>query len=230
MKIPAIFNWSGGKDSSLALYKILQEGKYEVRYLLTTLNAENRRISMHGVKEELLDKQAAEIGILLKKVFLSPSASMEQYNQLMTDTWNELKQEGIQHAIFGDIFLEDLKDYRDKRLAEVGLTGVYPLWKMNTKALVEEFIELGFKTTLVCINAGLLDKDFCGRIIDKNFIADLPENVDPAGENGEFHTFVFEGPIFQKPIEISLGEVVEKSYTDPTDPEKNIKFYFRELA
>ncbi len=227
--IPVIFNWSGGKDSSLALYKIMQEKKYEVKYLLTTLNAENQRISMHGVRKELLQQQADKIGIPLKMVFLDPSASLEEYNKQMANTLAAFQEEGIKHAVFGDIFLEDLKQYRDDRLKEAGFTGVYPLWKMDSSELVKEFVSLGFKTTLVCINNRLLDKEFCGRTIDNEFIKDLPHNVDPAGENGEFHTFAYDGPIFKEPVDFSYGEVVERSYTNPSEPDKNISFSFREL-
>ena len=147
--IPAIFNWSGGKDSSLALYKVLQEKKYEVRCLLTTLNAENERVSMHGIRKELLQQQADEMGLPLKMVFLNPSATLEEYNRLMAETLASFKAEGINHSIFGDIFLEDLKQYRNERLKQAGFEGVYPLWKMDTRKLVTEFIGLGFRTCLL---------------------------------------------------------------------------------
>ncbi len=229
MKIPAIFNWSGGKDSSLALYRVLQAKQYDVQYLLTTVNAENERISMHGVRLNLLEKQAEEIGIPLKVLRLAPSISHTEYNRLMTETLTAFKKQGISHSIFGDIFLEDLRAFRDAKLADVGFTGVYPVWGMNTTDLVNEFIQLKFKTRLVCINAQLLPEKFCGRIIDNEFLADLPANVDPAGENGEFHTFVFDGPIFKQSIPIELGEKVEKTYTNPENSEKDICFLFQDL-
>ncbi len=226
---PAIFNWSGGKDSSLALHYIQQQQEFDIKYLLTSVNAAHQRISMHGVRRELLQKQAEEIGIPLKELLLPEMPSMEEYNALMRETMNGFKNEGIDKAIFGDIFLEDLKKYRDERLAEAGFSGIYPLWKKDTRELVEEFIDLGFKTVVVCINSEKLDESFCGRIIDHDFIKDLPPNVDPAGENGEFHTFCFAGPIFKNAIPITIGEKVFKTYPNPTAGKEDAGFWFQDL-
>lgn len=209
----AYFNWSSGKDSALALYKTLQKKEYQVEKLITNINADFGRVSMHGLRQELVEAQTKSIGISLEKIQFPADVTMELYNQKMHEKTSELKQNGLENAIFGDIFLEDLRSYRDSKLAEVGIKGVYPLWKQNTKDLLKEFLDLGFKTITVCTNAKLLGEEFVGRIIDEDFIKDLPENVDVCGENGEFHTFCFDGPIFEKPIEFEIGEKVLRGYT-----------------
>jgi uncharacterized protein (TIGR00290 family) len=167
---------------------------------------------MHGVRKELLQLQAENIGIKLKEIYLPELASLEVYDEIMKKSFDEFKNEGIEFSIFGDIFLEDLKKYREDRLAEVQMKGLFPLWKRSSKEILEEFIDSGFKTVIVCVSDKYLDKSFAGRVIDKNFINDLPENVDPCGENGEFHTFVFDGPIFKNKIDYQLGEIVRKEY------------------
>lgn len=209
----AYFNWSSGKDSALALYKILQQKEYTIEKLITNVNKDFGRVSMHGLKEELLEAQAKSIGIDLEKIEFSADVTMQDYNERMYKKTSELKQQGFTSAIFGDIFLEDLRSYRDSQLAKVGISGVYPLWKQNTKDLLYEFLDLGFKTITVCTNAKLLGKEFVGRIIDEDFIKDLPKNVDVCGENGEFHTFCFDGPIFKESIPFTTGEKVLRSYT-----------------
>ncbi len=215
--IKSVFNWSGGKDSSLALYHVLKEKKHDISCLMTTVNSKFNRISMHGVRKELLYEQGKSIGLPIKEIRLPEMPSMSEYDQIMTKVMNELKDDGITHSIFGDIFLEDLKKYRENRLQEVGLKGYFPLWKRDTTELLHEFIDLGFKTIVVCVKSELLGKEFAGRIIDKDFLKDLPKNVDPCGENGEFHTFVFDGPIFKKPIDFVIGEKVFKTYAAPKD-------------
>lgn len=215
--IPAIFNWSGGKDSTLALHRVLAEKRFDIRYLLTTLSEQYKRISMHGVREELLEQQAASIGIPLKKIYLPENASMDSYNKIMETTMKDLAAENISTAIFGDIFLEDLKKYREEQLSKVGFTAHFPLWKEDSKDLLNEFLSLGYKTILVCINEKQLDKSFAGRIIDGNFINELPPDVDPCGENGEFHSFVFEGPVFNHPIKFTTGETVYRNYKPAED-------------
>ncbi|MEG1229171.1 MAG: ATP-binding protein, partial [Flavobacterium sp.] len=181
----ALFNWSSGKDSALALYKILQNSEYKIDCLLTSVNQQHQRISMHGVRVELLNAQAKSIGLSLKVMQIPEMPTMEAYEDVMTKTLTELKDNGITHSIFGDIFLEDLRKYREDQLAKIGFQGVFPLWKIPTKDLIQEFISLGFKTIVVCVNERYLDKSFVGRIIDQDFINDLPENVDVCGENGE---------------------------------------------
>lgn len=210
-------NWSGGKDSALALYYILQQKKYPVSKLLTSVNAVHNRISMHGVRRELLAMQSASLCIPLTTIELPEQPGMPEYETLLNEKIIELKKEGFTHTIFGDIFLEDLRKYREDKLQAVGIQPLFPLWKIDTLQLVEEFIKLGFKTIVVCVNEKYLDKSFCGRIVDAQFIKDLPANVDPCGENGEFHTFVFDGPIFKTPMPFSKGEMVYKEYKAPTN-------------
>ncbi len=217
----AYFNWSGGKDSALALYHVIQNKTIEVDLLLTTINASFNRISMHGVRVELLYKQAESIGIPLREIRLAESISMSEYDAVMNKSATTLINEDFRHTIFGDIFLEDLKKYREQQLAPLGLQLHFPLWKRNTKELLYEFIDLGFKTIVVCVKSSLLDKSFAGRIIDKEFITDLPTTVDPCGENGEFHTFVFDGPIFKVPVNFSIGEKVYHEYPVPKNKEDN---------
>lgn len=213
----SVFNWSGGKDSALCLYKVLEAKMFDVQCLLTTLNSKYQRISMHGVREELLDLQAKNLNLPLLKVQLPEMPTMEVYEQEMEKTFKELKDRAITHSIFGDIFLEDLRKYRENRLKSLGFKAVFPLWKMDTTKLVHEFIDLGFKSIIVCVNEKYLDKSFAGRIIDKELVKDLPANVDPAGENGEYHSFVFDGPIYKEPIPIEIGETVYRIYATPKD-------------
>ena len=203
-KSKAIFCWSGGKDSAYCLHKVLREGNYDVKYLLTTINGSFNRISMHGVREELLDKQSESIGIPLLKVFVYEGSNAE-YEKQMETALRKAKSEGIEHVVFGDIFLEDLRQYRENNLAKVGMKGIFPLWKMNTTFLVNDFIMQGFRTVVCCTNDGYLGEEWTGKEIDKNFIKQLPADVDPCGENGEFHTFCFAGPIFKKEISFEIG-------------------------
>lgn len=211
----ALFNWSSGKDSALALYKIQQNPEFEINCLLTSVNQQYQRISMHGVRVELLEQQAESIGIPLEIMQIPEMPTMEVYESVMQETLEKLKKRGITHSVFGDIFLEDLRKYREDKLATMGFEGVFPIWKIPTQDLIQEFIALGFKTIVVCVNERYLDKSFAGRIIDQQFIDDLPENVDVCGENGEFHTFSFDGPIFQKPIDFEIGEIVYRKYEKP---------------
>lgn len=219
MKPKAIFNWSSGKDSAFALYKTLQESQIEVTALLTSINHEFQRVSMHGVHVSLLEKQADSLGFPLLKLELPKEPTMEEYREIMETTMNQCKTQGITHAIFGDIFLEDLRKYRENQLQSIGIQGLFPLWKINTKDLIHEFLDLGFKTIVTCVNETYLDKSFVGRVIDRDFIKDLPRSVDPCGENGEFHTFTFDGPIFQYPVNFEIGETVRKTYPKPKSGE-----------
>jgi uncharacterized protein (TIGR00290 family) len=206
---PTVFCWSGGKDSALCLYNVLQERKYDVKYLLTTVNEQFRRVSMHGVREELLDEQAKQIGIPLVKIYVNEGTNAE-YEKKMEETLLRFRSEGIHHVIFGDIFLEDLRKYREDNLAKIGLKAVFPLWKRDTRELLEEFISLKFKTVICCTNDAYLGEEWAGRIIDDKFISSLPANVDACGENGEYHTFCFDGPIFKTPVSLVVGEKIYK--------------------
>ena len=209
----AYFNWSTGKDSSLALYHILKDKEYSVTQLVTTVNKDYERVSMHGLREALLDAQAERLQLPLQKIYFPAEVSMSSYDETMKKATSELIEKGYKYGIFGDIFLENLRNYREEKLKEVGITGVFPLWKQDTKSLLKELLSLGFKAITVCVNAKLLDESFVGRILDESFINDLPDTVDPCGENGEFHTFVFDGPIFSSPIDFTIGEKVLKTYT-----------------
>jgi len=204
----AIFNWSGGKDSALALYKIQIEKKIEVSSLLTTLNKKNKRVSGHGIRESLLDLQSKNMSIPINKIFLPDDVSNETYEKMMKEYWEKKKNEGINYCISGDIFLEDVKEYREKQLSMMDIQSVFPLWKMNSNDVLKEFIDLGFKSIVVCINEKYLDSSFVGRIIDADFVADLPPNIDPCGENGEYHSFVFDGPIFKKPVDFKVNDKI----------------------
>lgn len=215
LKKKALFNWSSGKDSAFALYKILQNDEFEIVSLLTSVSEHYQRISMHGVRMELLDLQAESLQLPLTKMMLPEMPTMEVYENVMKNTLSKFKENGVTHSIFGDIFLEDLRKYREDKLKEGGLVGEFPLWKIGTTELIHDFINLGFKTIVTCVNEKFLDKSFVGRIIDESFINDLPDNVDVCGENGEFHTFCFDGPIFKKPIAFETGEIVYKKYEKP---------------
>jgi uncharacterized protein (TIGR00290 family) len=217
----ALFNWSSGKDSALALYKIMQEQLFDINCLLTSVNQQYQRISMHGVRVELLQQQAKSIGLPLVIMEIPEMPTMEVYEEVMSKTLSKLKKLDVTHSIFGDIFLEDLRKYREDKLAEIGFEGVFPLWKIPTQDLIQEFMTLGFKTIVVCVNERFLDKSFVGRVIDQNFINDLPKNVDVCGENGEFHTFTFDGPIFSEPIDFELGEIVYRKYEKPQETSSN---------
>lgn len=214
-KIKTYFNWSSGKDSALALYHLLQDEQYAVEELITTVNSHYNRVSMHGLRKELLLEQTNALNIKSSLIELPEMPSMEVYEQKMTDIVTRLKDDGFTHSAFGDIFLEDLKAYREKQLAEVGLKAVFPIWKRDTKKLIYEFLDLGFKTIIVCANSKYFNEDFVGTVIDKHFIDNLPIGVDPCGENGEFHTFCFDGPIFNKPISFTIGEKVYREYNTP---------------
>ncbi|EWH14186.1 ATP-binding protein [Cellulophaga geojensis KL-A] len=215
------FNWSSGKDSALALYKMQQSNAYKVDRLVTSVNSTFNRVSMHGLRLPLLEAQAKAIGLPLQTIMLNADVSMSSYNEVMKTTMQGLILKGYTHAVFGDIFLEDLKKYREDKLKEVGVKGVFPLWKQDTKVLLKELVQLGFKAITVCVNAKLLDESFVGREVDESFFNDLPENVDPCGENGEFHTFVYDGPIFKQPVSFTVGEKVQKGYAPTTNKDDN---------
>jgi uncharacterized protein (TIGR00290 family) len=208
-----IFNWSGGKDSALALYHCLQNPDLEIKYLVTTINDAVDRISMHGVRTELLIKQAESIGIPLYQIRLPEMPGMQEYDEVMHRHLTHFKNEGITHAIFGDIFLEDLKAYRDARMSEVGLLGIYPLWKRDTSELISEFLTLGFGTVIACTQERL--ERIVGKEISRELIDALPDDVDVCGENGEFHTFTFKGPIFKNTISYKTGVKIFKEYKAP---------------
>ncbi len=211
MKPPkAIFCWSGGKDSSYCLHKVLTENLFDVQYLLTTVNSTFKRISMHGVREDLLDIQVKSIGIPLLKVYVKEGTNAA-YEQQMELVLRKVKAEGIENVIFGDIFLEDLRTYRENNLAKIGMKAIFPLWKINTTTIIKQFIQQQFKTVLCCINDGYLHERWVGREIDKQFLKEIPDHIDPCGEIGEYHTFCYDGPIFKNPINFCKGENIYKA-------------------
>jgi uncharacterized protein (TIGR00290 family) len=225
----AVMCWSGGKDSALCLYKVLQEKKFDVKYLLTTVNETFRRISMHGVREELLDEQAVSVGIPLVKVFVNEGTNAE-YEKKMEQALLKFKSEGIEHIIFGDIFLEDLRKYRENNLAKVNMTGVFPLWKQNTRKLLNEFLSLKFQTIICCANDAFLGEEFAGKIIDEKFLSSIPFTADACGENGEYHTFCFDGPVFKNPVSITVGEKIYKPLEIKTASDSETKgFWYCDL-
>ena len=236
-----IFCWSGGKDSALALNRILQDNRYEVATLLTTCNNHFQRVSMHGVRLELLEQQAEAIGLPLEKVFVSQRSSNEEYQQKMSACVLAHKARGVTACAFGDIFLEDLKRWREENLAKVGMRGIFPIWKVDSRDLILEFLALGFGTAICCVNDAYLGEDAVGRNIDAGFIAALPPEVDPCGENGEFHSFAFAGPIFKQPVKFKVGEKVYRpfevthpsdsnsSYVCPPGPRRTKGFWFCDL-
>jgi len=228
--IPSIFNWSGGKDSALALYHILKDRDYSIESLITTINKEKDRISMHGVRRTLLEKQADSLGVPLKHVLLSEMPSMEEYDEKMRTMLSEFKRRGVTHSIFGDIFLEDLKSYRDQKLAQLDMKGYYPLWQMDTYKLYNEFIRLGFRAIIVCANSRYLDESYLGRELDHDLLNEIPADVDPCGENGEYHTFVFDGPLFHYPIDFTVGEKVFKSYQSDQNSKYDTGFWYLDLV
>ena len=205
----ALFAWSGGKDSAMALYQSRQDKEYSIVSLLTTVTEEYCRISMHGVRESLLEEQARSLGLPLVKVVIPKDCSQDSYEQAMGKSLLNYQNKGISSVIFGDIFLEDLKKYRQERLSTVGMHGVFPIWGKDTRSLARQFIDSGFEAIVTCIDSTVLDRSFCGRLFNKEFLNDLPDSVDPCGENGEFHTFVFNGPLFTKKI-CFQGEIVLK--------------------
>jgi uncharacterized protein (TIGR00290 family) len=232
----AIFCWSGGKDSAFALYKVLQEKEYEVIALFTTVNENFKRVSMHGVKEELIEQQAKSIGIPFLKMYVK-EGSNEEYEKNMGAFLKEQKAMGVEHVIFGDIFLKDLRAYRDKNLEKVRMKGVYPLWNINTAQLAYDFIRLGFKTILCCTNDAYLGENEVGTLFDLNLLNSLPANVDHCGENGEFHTFCFDGPIYKYPVKFGVKEKIYRPLEIKTDSNhpiikenKTQGFWFCELS
>lgn len=217
-KTKVLFNWSGGKDSAFALYMMLNDPDIEICCLFTTVNEHFQRISMHGVQKDLLERQAQSIGLPLEILYLPEAPTMDSYEAAMRLKLQELIHHyGFKSVAFGDIFLEDLRAYREQKLNELQLNAIFPLWGRNTKDLIQEFICNGFKTITCCVDALKLDKAFCGRTIDNQFIAELPVLIDPCGEHGEFHTFVFDGPIFKVPIDLRLGETIQRGYNQNDD-------------
>ena len=206
----AILSWSSGKDSAMALYRILKAEDYELVCLLTTITDQFRRVSMHGVREELLDLQAESLGYDLEKVMIPYPCPNTVYEEKMANTLSIWKAKDVSHVIFGDLFLGDIRKYREEKLAQIGMTPVFPLWRSDTRQLAWEMLKTGFRAVVTCVDPRKLPATFAGRFFDESFLRSIPSQVDPCGENGEFHTFVYDGPIFKRPISVRVGETVTR--------------------
>jgi uncharacterized protein (TIGR00290 family) len=204
----AILSWSSGKDSAMALHRVLEGDEFEIACLLTTVTERFHRVSMHGVREELLDSQADSTGYHIEKVRIPYPCPNEVYEEKMTQVLSAWKSKGVRHVIFGDLFLEDIRKYREERLSQIDMIPVFPLWREDTPRLAREMLRLGFRALVTCVDPKKLDPSFAGRRYDQSFLDDLPSNIDPCGENGEFHTFTYDGPVFTKPIPVEVGERV----------------------
>ncbi len=227
----AVFNWSGGKDSALALQKILEDKDYEVLSLLTTVNSESNRSSMHAIPLSLLKKQAESIGIPLYMVEITPNSDGETYANAMRKAVGHFKTLGVRHFVFGDIFLHDVKSYREKQLNPYGIEVVEPLWGKSSGEIMNEFLASGLQTIIVTTMADVLDESFIGRRIDEAFICDYPTDADICGENGEYHTFCYAGNIFRTPVSFSLGKPtkVSSSFKMDSGEEKEFRYWFANL-
>ncbi len=208
----AVFNWSGGKDSAHALLRAIESNEYEIIALLTTINRDTKYSTMHRIPLELLEAQAESIGIPLYIVDLQPKGTMESYNRTMEEAVNHFKSLGVTHFIFGDIFLEDILKHREDNLKPHGIEVVEPLWGRTTEEIMESFLASGIKTAIVTTEKNGLGIEAIGRVIDSEFISSLPDGVDVNGENGEYHTFCFDGPIFNYPVAYSIGEPFIESH------------------
>jgi len=210
MREPVVMCWSGGKDSTLALQAVLRDPALEVVALLTTVTDGYERISMHGVRCALLEEQARALALPLEEVRIPIQASNELYEAAMAEALRRYQARGVSRVVFGDLFLADIRQYRERQLANLGMQGIFPLWLQDTVGLARRFLDEGFRAILVCIDPKQLPAFFCGREFDWMLLADLPVTIDPCGENGEFHTFVYDGPIFRRPVAIMKGDVVNR--------------------
>lgn len=216
-KPKAILSWSSGKDSAMALYRTLAAKQFQIVCLLTTLSDQFRRVSMHGVREELLERQARSVGIQLEKVLIPYPCPNVVYEEKMRKVLSQWKRKGVTHVIFGDLFLEDIRKYREANLAHLDLTPIFPIWGKDTASLAEDMLKVGFRAIITCVDPKKLNEKFAGRQFDNSLLKDLPPSVDPCGENGEFHTFVYDGPIFREPIPVEVGKSVSRDGFQFTD-------------
>ena len=206
MRTPVVMCWSGGKDSALALHSLQRCDDYKVVALLTTLTREYDRIAMHGVRRELLALQAASIGLPLVEVWISTGADNAEYEAAMEKQFGRFRDSGVSTVAFGDLFLQDIRDYRERLAGRLDMTPVFPIRGQGTRALAAEFVDAGFRSLTCCVDTASLPASFCGREMDHEFFEELPETVDPCGENGEFHSFVYDGPNFSVPLSVRTGE------------------------
>jgi uncharacterized protein (TIGR00290 family) len=209
-KPKAWLSWSTGKDSAWALHVARQRGEVEVVALLTTVNAQFQRVAMHAVRESLLDAQAQAAGLPLIKVPIPHPCPNAQYEQAMEEAMTQARAAGVYHVVFGDLFLEDIRKYREEKLTACGMQPLFPIWGLDTQGLARQMVEAGLRAYVTCVDPKKLARDFAGRVYDARFLSSLPTGVDPCGENGEFHTFACAGPMFGAPIAAQVGEVVER--------------------
>ena len=205
-----LFCWSGGKDSAMALHVLRRQKKLRVAALLTTVTEGYERISMHGVRRTLLLRQAQAVGLPLQEVRIPPQCVNPVYEARMREALLSQRENNVRSVAFGDIFLQDLREYRERNLAQVQMRAIFPIWKRDTRELAQDFCAMGFRAIAVCIDSKKLSREFAGRELDQSFFRDLPPGVDPCGENGEFHSFVYHGPIFTVAIPVERGAVVER--------------------
>jgi uncharacterized protein (TIGR00290 family) len=202
-------SWSSGKDSALALHTTREEGSLEVVGLLTTVNAEAGRVAMHGVRRSLLEAQAERLALPLHVVDLPSPCPNHVYEERMAEAIGQAREAGVEAVVFGDLFLEDIRRYRETTLRETGISPVFPLWHRRTDLVARALLDLGFRAVVTCVDLAQAPREIAGRWFDEALLAELPSSVDPCGENGEFHTVIVEGPCFSRPIEVGVGEIVE---------------------
>lgn len=227
-KKQAVLHWSGGKDCAYALYLLQKQYEISVRRLFVTLNQKNR-ISMHGVDKYFIEMQAKSIGIPIEFVKLPDHPSNREYEAALVPAMQSCKRDGIEYSVFGDLFLEDIRKYREKLIGKLGLKTLFPLWKMDTNVLSKKILKAGFKAKIVSANSAKPDESFAGREYDQTFLQELPESIDPCGENGEFHTFVYDGPIFSKPIPVTCGNIIDTVFPSPGNPSEKFRIAYAKL-
>jgi uncharacterized protein (TIGR00290 family) len=205
-----LLSWSSGKDSAWSLHLLQQQSEYEIVGLLTTFNREANRVAMHAVRRELVEAQAEAAGVPLWDVDLPSPCSNADYESIMSETCKAAVQKGIEYMAFGDLFLRDIRSYREKQLEGSGLKPIFPVWGIPTRALAHSMIESGVRAKLSCVDCNCLSREFVGRDFNEQLLSDLPSEVDPCGENGEFHSFVYAGPMFRHALPIEVGEIVTR--------------------
>jgi uncharacterized protein (TIGR00290 family) len=221
--------WSGGKDAAYSLYLLSKQDAFKVSFLVTTLNANYQRVSMHGVRENLIEQQAKALNLPLKKMWMEQGTN-EEYEKKLDELFHELKRENIHHVAFGDIFLTEIRSYREKILERNGMKGLFPVWGMKSEVLLAELLDAGFKAVVCCVDANVLSPGWVGAELDEEFMKSLPAQVDCCGENGEFHTFVYDGPMFSTPIHFKRGEKISRPHSLSAVEENPKTFCFIDLV
>ena len=226
----AVFNWSGGKDSALALQKVFEENEFEVIALLTTMNEETSKSSMHSIPLEILERQAESIGIPLYPVV--SSTALKNYDSTMSEAVQHFKELRVKHFIFGDIFLSDVKDYRESKLNPLGIEVVEPLWEKTSQEVIDDFLRSGIQSKIIVTQADLLDETYIGKDLDADLINSFPEDIDVCGENGEYHTLAYTGGLFKKAVEFTISETIKTSFnfTLDTGEKKTFEYWQAEMV